>query len=760
MRSFVGQQLGRYEVLEEIGSGGMGVVCRAHDSHLCREVALKFLPLGAVADEADRKRFRVEALALAKLNHPNIATLYDFEAQAGIDFLVIEYIEGETLDATLAHRRLEEAEVIRLGEQLVSGLATAHERGVLHRDLKPGNLRVTPDGLLKILDFGIAKLLYDPSSAGSSPTLTAIGKSSPVGTPAYMAPEQLRNAALDVRTDIYGAGAVLYEMACGLRPFPQGAPADLVQAVLHSPPPAPRTMVRISARLEAVILKALAKSPNQRHQTARELLEDLRNLASASVAPRRRLSRAIDSIAVLPFENETGESETDYICEGLTEAIINVLSTLPEFKKVIARSSVYRYGGKNVSPEQAGRDLDVRSVLVGRLGHRANNIRVSVELIDVANSRHLWGSQYATSLAEISGIEQSVAGDVAKQLGIKLRPRKKSTLGSSRSKAYDHYLKGRYYWNKRPGSGMLQKATEFFQQAIEADPKFALAHAGLADAYNTQGAWESGVLAPQIAFPKASMAVEEALRLDPQLAEAHAASAYTALHFEWNLEVARQRFQTSLELNPGYVHCRHWYAHMLIAAGRFQEALAESLHIIQLDPLDPVINTHLPWHYWMVHDFPRSVEAAEKSLDLEPNLHWGHFFAGLAYEQLHEFGRALDSLNRSVELSGGSTVMRTAQAHALAKAGDHAASRRALNDLKAVARTRYVSSFELGLIHLTLNDADEGWGYLDRAVEERSAWIPYIKVEPRLAEFRNDTRFQTLLTRIGVPSMPTPGSPA
>jgi serine/threonine protein kinase/Tfp pilus assembly protein PilF len=755
MKGPSGRTVGRYRILEEIGAGGMGVVCRAYDERLAREVALKFLPAGLLGDETARRRFRTEALALAKLNHPNIATIFDFETEGDVDFLVTEYIRGETLDVMLATGPLPEREVVRLGEQLAAGLAAAHDRGVLHRDLKPANIRVTPDGLLKILDFGIAKLLDAGSAMTTDAPFASAGpdeETSIAGTLPYMAPEQVSSGAIDGRTDVHGAGAVLYEMACGRRAFAGAGASAVMQAVLDSAPSRPSGLARISSRLEAVILKALAKDPARRHQSARELHADLQRL---SVAPaRRRRSRAVESIAVLPFENTTGEAEADYLSEGITDTLIHSLSALPEFKKVIARSSVYRYRGRDVSPEEVGRELDVHAVLAGRLVRHGDLLAISAELVDTADSRHLWGAQYERRHDEISGLEHEIAGDMATRLGMTVGRRKaKPGRDSAAAQAYDLCLKGRYYWNKRPAAGMVQKAIELFQQASEADPKCALAYAGLADCYNTLGAWEASALAPEVAFPQARMAAERALRLDPRLAEAQTAQAYTALHFAWNWHDADQGFERALQMNRNYVHGHHWRAHLLIASGRFDEALAESLRIIELDPFDLIVNVHLAWHYQMAHDFPKALDTATKTLDMEPNFHRGHFFAGWAYEQLGEAAKAIDALNQAVQLSGGSTVMKSALAHALARGGDHAAARQMLDELRRPAGTGYVSPYELGLVHFALGEADRGWELLERACAEHSGWMPYLRVEPRLVHLHADARFQRLLARVGLPPL-------
>ena len=744
--------LGRYRLVERIGAGGMGVVWRAEDERLLRDVAIKVLPEGALDDRTARDRFRQEALALAKLNHPNIATIFDFDDHDGIYFLVMEYIVGDSLDALVARGPLDESEVRRAGEQLAVGVDAAHARGVLHRDLKPGNLRMTPRGLLKILDFGLATLIDIAQSAPTVDIPRSKHATGFAGTPGYMAPEQVCGGPLDVRTDIYGVGAVLYELACGRRPFDDVAIHDLPRAISTTLPPRPRDVARVSPRLDAIITKALATQPADRYRTARELADDLRVLTDRGVS--RRKSTSIDSIAVLPFRNETGDDTLEYLADGITDRLIHALSALPSLKKVIARNSVYKYRNVDVTAEQIGRDFDVRAALLGELRRHGDSLSARVELVDTGASRHVWGRAYDCDLGTIKGLDQVIADDAARSLGIVLRPRKASSgRGSAGSAAYHLYLKGRFFWNKRPMQGAVERAIELFQQAIDIDPTFALAHAGLADCYNTLGSWEASGLPPHIAFRQAQIAARTALHLDQQLAEAHTAQAYTAMHYDWRWRDAELGFRHALELNANYPPCRHWRAHMLVAAGRFDEALAESRRIIELDPFDLIINAHLAWHHQMAHEFSQAYDAAAKTLDLDGNFHWGHFFAGWALEQLGELDRAIDSLRRAVDLSGGSTVMRTSLTCAYGRAGDLAAVQRDLADFQRLSATQYVSSYEIGVIHVAAGEIEAAWNMLEHAFTERSGWMPYIRCEPRLADLHSDPRFNELLTRLNLPNI-------
>ena len=459
----VGKTASHYRILEKIGAGGMGVVYRARDERLQRDVALKVLPAGTLADETARKRFRKEALALSQLNHPNIATVHDFDTQEQTDFLVMELIPGATLTEKLAAGPLAEKEISRLGGQLAQGLAAAHEQGVVHRDLKPGNLRVTPDGRLKILDFGLATLRRPVGESAS--TVTAGETGVVAGTLPYMAPEQLRGEKADARSDIYAAGVVLYEMATGRRPFAEAQGPPLVAAILQQPPPAPSGLnKKVSPALELIILKALDKEPERRYQSARELAVDLERLtgpvAVAAVAPRgaQRAPRrwllaaaaalalllaavavylmgthrpALDSLAVLPFVNAGGRAppgpDADYLSDGITDILIKSLSQLPNLK-VISRTSVFRYKGREIDPQAVGRDLRVQAVLTGQVVQRGDNLSVTAELVDARDGRRLWGERYSRKLADLLAIQEELGREISENLRLRLTGEQKKAL--------------------------------------------------------------------------------------------------------------------------------------------------------------------------------------------------------------------------------------------------------------------------------------------------------------------------------------------
>jgi serine/threonine protein kinase len=564
--SLINRTLGHYRITEKIGAGGMGEVYRAHDDHLDREVAIKVLPPGAFTDERARKRFRQEALALSKLNHPNIATIYDFDTQAGVDFLVMEYIPGTTLSEKLAARPLPEKEVIRLGIQLAEGLSAAHEHGVVHRDLKPGNLRLTPDGRLKILDFGLAKLRLPVTATAVTESLSETQGA--VGTLPYMAPEQVLGEDIDARTDIHAAGSVLYEMATGQRPFAEVEPALLIGAIVRRTPQPPSALnPRVSPEMERILGKCLEKEPDNRYQSAKELDVDLRRLgvrplsiAPASTKPRgttwrrtkilagmvvallvlagltlipdsnprkwleRMLGHGVEpiqSLAVLPLSNLSGDPQQDYFADGMTEALITELSKIGSLK-VISRTSVMQYKGVKKPIREIGRELGVVGVVEGSVLRSGDRVRITAQLIDAREDRHLWADAFDRDLRDVLALHSEVARAIADQVRVVVTPQEHARLASQRPvnpEAYQAYLKGGYYLEKRTADD-IKKAIASFQHAIEIDPNYAMGYASLAEAYE-YASGGNGVLTAEESFSKGEAAARRALELDDTLAVPH-----------------------------------------------------------------------------------------------------------------------------------------------------------------------------------------------------------------------------------------------
>jgi len=768
----IGRTLGHYRIDSQLGQGGMGVVYRARDLRLERDVALKVLPAGLLADEGARKRFRKEALALSRLNHPNIATVHDFDTEEGVDFLVLEYIAGVSLDEKLAAGPMVEKDLLALATQLTLGLAAAHEQGIAHRDLKPANLRVTPDGRLKILDFGLAALVRPEGDAAETVSMTEGPTAG--GTLPYMAPEQLRGQKPDARSDLYAAGAVLYEMATGRRAFPQRSAPELLTAILQQPSPTPPV-----GPLGNIVLKCLDKNPDRRYQTARELRVDLERLSAPPLIapiprPRRRrwllpvaaavlsavallawwaLSRGgqqrIESLAVLPFANVGADPNKEYLSDGIAEHLINSLSQSPRLR-VTARTSAFRYKGPQVDPQKAGRDLHVQAVLTGRVVERDGALNIQADLINVDDGSQLWGRQYSRKFSDILGLQEEIAREVSGKLGLKPTAEQQKRLAkrsTENTEAYQLYLKGRYYWNRRTEQ-TLKRAVEYFQQAIDKDPGYALAYAGLADCYAVYIGYQ--VESPRESGPKARALATTALKIDETLAEAHASLAMTRMHYEWDWAGAEREFQRSIELDPNYPTAHYWYGACLMATGRTEQAVTSLKRAQQLDPLSLVINSAVGRMLYHARRYDEAIEQGRKTLEMDPNFAVGHWWLGLPYEQKAMYREAIAEFQKGLELSGGNPSMLGDLGHVYAVAGNRDKARQALARLQEMSKRRYVSAFDIAIIYTGLGDQERGFEWLEKAFEDRSWGMIRLKVDPRFDRLRADPRFVGLLRRMGL----------
>jgi TolB-like protein/Tfp pilus assembly protein PilF/tRNA A-37 threonylcarbamoyl transferase component Bud32 len=784
----IGRALRHYRIVDKIGAGGMGEVYRARDEHLNRDVAIKILPADALADDKARRLFRREAEALSKLNHPHIATVFDFDSQDGVDFIVMEHVTGESLDRQLETGALPEKTIARLGEQMASALEEAHEHGIIHRDLKPANVRLTPKGQAKILDFGIARLLQP---AGVEATTESFADTQVLaGTLPYMSPEQLRGEAVDGRSDIYSLGVMLYEMATGQRPFQQKLSTALSDAILHQPAPTPRLVnSRLSPELERIILKCLEKDSDNRYQSAKELAVDLRRLgapeaARAVDAPRKRLGRPALALmtvliaavlgtagyfarqrfwpqashpvgrimlAVLPFDNLSGDPEQEYFSDGLTEEMISQLGSLqPERLGVIARTSAMYYKGTHKRLDEIGQELGVDYIVEGSVRREANRVRITAQLIQVSDQTQLWAESFERQLADVFVIQSEVAGRIARSLEVELLPSHQAQLASARGvdpEAHEAYLKGRYHLNKRTEAD-LKKALEYFQQAVATDPDYALGYAGLADCYYVAAARD--FLPPAEAYREAETAARRALELDDQLAEAHTAlAAVTASEYDWS--DAEREYERAIELNPSYATAHHWYSLFLAAMGRHDEALAEIKLAHELDPLSLIINEALGWPFYLARQYDQAIEQYERTLEMEPNFTPTYYDLGRAY--LHK-GRLKDAIRvhrKLVELSGGQWNAKAALGHTYAVAGKQEAARKILSELVALSNRSYVSPYDIARIYAGLGDKDEALAWLEKAYQERNNYLIYLKVDPDFDPLRSDPRFDDLLHRLGFP---------
>jgi serine/threonine protein kinase len=791
----IGQTISHYRIVEQLGAGGMGVVFKAQDSRLERAVALKFLPEKLAQEPQALERFRREARAASALNHPGICTIYDIGEQDGRAFIAMEFIDGETLRSHIHGKALPLEELLGLGIQIAEALEAAHAEGIIHRDIKPANIFVTKRGRAKVLDFGLAKLVPKGFASADADSGGELADSNSIvgiisGTPSYMSPEQVRGDGLDPRTDIFSLGLLLYEMATGRQAFSGGTGGIIIEAVLTRPPVPIRSInPGIPPRLEEIIDKALHKDRDQRYQNVADMRAELQRLkreldsgtragdessepATMSNASRQsptgqqssrtstgqtlgvrgeRASRIIDSLAVLPFENASRDPEHEYLSDGITASLINILATVPKLR-VMAQSTVFRFKGREIDPQAVGRDLNVRAVLTGRMIQRGGSLRIGAELVDVATGSQLWGAQYDRKSGDIFEIQDEISNEISKKLRLQLTRAEKKRLTrrhTEDAEAYRIYLKGRHHWNKWTEEGFY-KAIEHFQQAVEKDPGYALAYAGLADSYVLLG-WNS-YLPPKDAFPKGKAAAMTALRLDPDLGEAHAPLAAVLWLHDWQWPEAQKDFKRSLELNPTYPTANHWRAEYLMTMGRHEEAIAEMKNSQTLDPLSLIINVAIGWAYYMARRYDEALEQLLQTVELDPNYPVTCWILGLLYRTTGCFELAITEGEKGLKLSGGSPLMRAALAHSYGKAGRAKEALQILDDLTKLARHKYVAPHFFAGIYIGLGENDRAIEYLEKSYEEHSHWLIYLHIDPSMDDLRNDPRFQDLLRRVGLPA--------
>lgn len=737
MSSLVGEKLSRYSVVEQLGSGGMGVVYRAHDDRLQRDVALKLLPADSIADDNARRRFQREALYLAQLQHGNVAAIYDFDSAGGVDFLVMEYVSGVPLN--LSAGRFTDAELADIGVQLADGLAAAHDRGVVHRDIKPANLILASGGRLKILDFGVAKLKASPGAAKAEETTATQGIS---GTPPYMAPEQLRGESVDPRTDIWAAGVVLYELATGERPFRGQTAAGVADAILNQEPEPPRVRNRsLSRSIELVILKCLQKSRAARYQSADELAADFRRILSGSSAGLA--GRPVcNSLAVLPLTNFSGPEE-DYFADGISEALITALAQIHSLR-VVSRTSSMRYKGSDKPLPEIARELGVDAVIEGSVQRSKDRVRITAQLIHAATDRHLWAKTYDRDVRDILILQAEVAAEVAGEIGAHLtamRPGRNTV----NPEAYDAFLRGNFEFNV----WQLEKAQAAYERSIDLDPDFAPAYARLAGCYYFLAFL--GVMSPRDAFGKVRSLSDKALEKDPELAEGLGQRALLNLHYEWDWFAAERDFRRALEIDPSFADNHHYYSHFLLAMNRPQENVDEMRKAVLLDPQNPVLRVCHGWHVLFAEDYEGALADADRSAQMAPNLFWSPMVRGWAFEQQGKVQEALAEFDAGLTQSGGMTVAAAARGHALALLGQESEARRVAQELIARSRTTYVSAYEIAVVFAGLGDLDSTFEWLQNAVRERSTWLVHVGWDARFRIARSDARFAGIIRAIGLP---------
>jgi serine/threonine protein kinase/tetratricopeptide (TPR) repeat protein len=790
----IGQTISHYRIVEQLGAGGMGVVFKAQDNRLERAVALKFLPENLAQQPQALERFRREARAASALNHPGICTIYDVGEQDGRAFIAMEFIDGETLRGHIHGKPLPLDEQLDLGIQIAEALDAAHAEGIIHRDIKPANIFVTKRGRAKVLDFGLAKLIPKGIATAAADSPAAPSDSTSVlgiisGTPSYMSPEQVRGDVLDARTDIFSLGLVLYEMATGTQAFRGGTGGAIIEAVLTRPPASVCSInPHVPPRLETIIDKALRKDRGQRYQHASDILADLQRLkrasdsgsvdrepdtqsvpaspgdplssasnpgSRASTQPSGsfrapRVSKMISSLAVLPFENVSRDPENDYLSDGITSSLINNLATVPKLR-VMARSTVFRYKGREIDPQAIGRELHVRAVLTGRMMQSGGSLRIDTELVDVATGSQIWGAQFDRKPGDIFTIQDEISHEIAGKLRLQLTRAEKKRLVRRHTEdpeAYRLYLQGRHHWNRWTEEGFY-KAIGYFHQATQKDPGYALAYAGVADSYVLLG-WNS-YLPPKEAFPEGKAAALRALELAPDLGEAHTDLAAVLWLHDWQWPEAQREFQRSLELSPCYPTANHYYAEYLMTMGRHAEALSRMKKSLELDPLSLIINVAIGWGYYHARQYDQAIEQLLRTVELDPNYPMTYWLLGLLYRKTARYDSAIRAGEKGVQLSGGSPLMRAALAQSYAEAGGVKDAQQILDDLTKLAQHKYVAPQFFAGIHIGLGENDRALEYLEKSCAEHCHWLIYLHIDPGMDSLRGNPRFQELLRRVGLP---------
>ena len=777
----IGRTLSHYLISEQIGAGGMGVVYRAHDQRLKRDVALKVLLPQAVADESALSRFKREALALSRLNHPNICTIYDIGEADGQTYIVMEYVDGRPLNKLIPAGGMAIETTAQYGTQIADALAHAHGHGLLHRDLKSSNVMITRNGRVKLIDFGLVKRVEQGPSEATLTQDPATQAGTLLGTVAYMPPEVLRGEPADARSELWALGVVLFEMLAGTRPFQGKSTFELTSAILKDPPSL--LPERTPPPASVVVRKCLAKEPGQRYQSAAELRAALETMSldtparasrrpvayrwwavAAAVAavvavltfwfgpPLRSWfpgsSGRIESVAVLPFENLSNDPQQEYFADGMTEQLITDLSKIRALR-VISRTSVMRYRGARKKPlPQIAQELGVQAVVEGSVMRSADKIRITAQLIQAQGDQHLWAESYHRDLKEVLDLQREVARTIADQIRVTVTTAERARLASGQTvdpEVHELVLRGQYYANRFTEAD-LNQAVGHFEKAVAKDPNHAPAHAGLAFVYRLLS---SNFRPPREVMPKARAEAERALQLDEALTDAHVSLAFVLLYYEWDWPEAEKHLHRAVELNPSAADAHLLYGGYYTALGRSQEALAEIRLAQSLDPLSLPVQGMLLFSLLGATQFDEVIEQSNRILNREPNFASAHVSAALAYTEKGQFDRAVEAIEKAVKMESSPLTM-AISAHVYGAKGDRIKATKLLADLKVLSTRRYVCAYEVAHAHLKMGDKKQAYEWLEKGKQERADCMVWLRAEPWMDPLRSDPRYRELMDYIGL----------
>lgn len=821
------RQIGPYQILDLLGRGGMGEVYLAEDTRLGRKIALKLLPSELTNDELRVLRFQQEARTASALNHPNILTIFDIGEVESAHFIATEFVKGETLRDTMSSGTMSIQKALNIVIQVASALGAAHEVGVVHRDIKPENIMVRTDGLVKVLDFGIAKLTQRTATGGSSEMgLLPLVNTEPgmiMGTPKYMSPEQVRALDVDERTDIFSLGVVLYEMIAGAAPFERKTVGDTIAAILQSePPPIAQPPAAVPEALQEIVAKTLRKDLDERYQSMGDLITDLRSVgkeletgeqsgspvwsgdaptivtsarkgavetrkeiaAQSSIMSATRTASsaeyivgeikqhkrgwaligavlaaavaavlyfssgtgAIKSVAVLPFENAGNDPDTEYLSDGISDSLINSLSRVGPQLKVIARSSSFKYNGKDVDLQEVAKALNVQAIVTGKVTVRGDQLLISAQLNDTRDKTQIWGEQYNRKATDLQAVQEDIAKIISEKLRLHLTGTEQKLLAkhaSQNEKAYQLYLNGVYY-DRKGGLENKKKAFDFFNQAIAFDPEFALAYANAAVVYNILA--ENGVVDPKEARPKAKATAQRALDLDDSLAEGHAAMALIK-NGEWDWSGAENEYRRAIALNPNLALAHSDYAIYLSNMGRYAEALNENKRAEELDPLSIKFSNRQGLILQVARRYDEAIQQFQDLIKLQPDSSDAYIYLAYTYADKGMYADAIAQYQKFITISGTSTSVQAYLGYAYAMSGKRNEALDLLNKLKTT--TEYVAQAELAILYAGLGNKDEAFAALERAYAAHDPEVQYLKVEPHYDSLRSDPRFKDLLARAG-----------